>query len=183
MRTRLTLTFAALVVASCAETVGAINPRPNVELAHREQRLGLALGPTVLDRFTVGEPPGALEVTQWHETLRRGFRHAFDGAFRLTGGKDPADLTLVLVEMMPEYGYLAPRGAFVQVRYKVRLLDRQGQVVRGTAGTADSKRAGMRYQTPELVASALESMYEQIAQEFFAAGPTSAPAPAAPAAQ
>lgn len=65
-----------------------------------------------------------------------------------------------------------------QIRYKARLLDGQGQVLRRSAGTVSSKKSITENRAATTAATdAVESLYEKISHDFF----SDAPAPAAEA--
>ena len=77
------------------------------------------------------------------------------------------------VELAPAavsvYGVVA---ATVHVRYKARLLDAQGNVLKRSARTVTSKRAtNDRNGMTELAADAVASMYETMAADFFGESP------------
>ena len=109
----------------------------------------------------------------WRTTLERGFRGAFASAFSLSD--QPADLTLVVAEAELRFAPTSfarngrPISAEAQVRYKARLVDRQGAVLRRSAGTLASKRsASSPDDATPVAAEAVESMYERLAGELFA---------------
>src|SRR5438128_4895650 len=115
----------------------------------------------------------AIPVQGWRTTLDRGFRGAFSGAFTLA--EETADLTLIIAEAELRFAPTSfardgrPISAEAQVRYKARLVDRAGAVLRRSAGTMGSKRsASSPDQATPIAAEAVESMYERIAGELFA---------------
>ena len=65
-------------------------------------------------------------------------------------------------------GYGQAAAAEAHVRYKARLVDSAGNVVRRSSGTVPSKRSTGDHNEYTLVAkSAVETMYERIASELF----------------
>ena len=108
----------------------------------------------------------------WRTTLERGFRSAFADAFDLS---DPAaELTLVIAEAEPSFSGTSYNthgrvtSAEAQVRYKARLVDRQGTVLRRSVATVASKKsASATEEVTSVVAGAVETMYERIARDVF----------------
>jgi hypothetical protein len=151
------------------------HPRPNVDLPPSKQSLRLDFGPEVLDAFKAPSRGGVreTEVTEWRTTLARGFQGAFDASAPLVWGGGPADRVLQIVEASLE---LAPAAVSVygvvavtaHVRYKARLLDAQGNVLRRSTRTVSSKRATTDpHGTTTVAADAVASMFEAMAQDLF----------------
>jgi lipopolysaccharide assembly LptE-like protein len=183
MRNASALVLAMLVIASCGTSkevlkVGAGNPRPNVDLPKSDKSLGLQLEAGIQDAFSTEEsgPIPPIPVDGWRTTLERGFRSAFADSFALSDR--PSELTLVIAEATPSFvgtsyeRFGRPVSAEVQVRYKARLVDRQGTVLRRSAATVASKRsASAAQEAASVAAGAVESMYERIARDFFEENP------------
>jgi hypothetical protein len=164
-----------LLATGCAPHVNVGNPRPNVDLPRSETSLALELDAAIPDTFKAtsgGSSAPSTPVKEWRTTLERGFQNSFGPAFKTDGGKD---LVLHLVEVVLE---VAPTtevdaagsavGSEAQIRYKARLVDAQGNVVRRSVGTVSSKRPVARSVDATRVAeSAVESMYEKIAEDLF----------------
>jgi hypothetical protein len=169
----LLLFAAALTAAACATPkVEAGNPRPNVDLPRSARTLRLQLEPEVRDAFSTELSGVAIPVSGWRSTLETGFRNAFSGAFTLSA--KPADLTVLVAEAELSFNATSfarngrPISAEAQVRYKARLLDPQGGVVRRSAATVASKKsASAPDEATPVAAGAVESMYENIARELF----------------
>ncbi|WP_164017803.1 LPS assembly lipoprotein LptE [Pyxidicoccus trucidator] len=164
---------AVLFATGCTLSVAAGDPRPNIDLPESQASLALELDPSVRDVFQVPARSGVVptNVEAWRTTLDRGFKNGFRSAFRTDGGKE---LVLQIVEAELE---LAPTAvnevggaaaAEAQVRYKARLVDAQGNVLRRSTGTVASKRSTSQPGEITLIAeSAVESMYEKIAEDLF----------------
>lgn len=164
---------AVLLATGCTLSVAAGDPRPNVDLPESQASLALEMDPSVRDVFQVPGRSGinATNVEAWRTTLERGFKNGFRSAFKTDGGKDlvlqivEAELELAPTAVTSSGGAVA---AEAQVRYKARLVDAQGNVVRRSTGTVTSKRSTSRGAEISLIAeSAVETMYEKIAQDIF----------------
>jgi hypothetical protein len=150
------------------------SPKPNIDLPERNLALGLALDEQVKDAFKVAPRSGLpeTEVTAWRTTLEKGFHNGLGTAFHT---KEPkAELTLQLVEAELEFvpsavdAYGRAAAAEAHIRYKARLLDASGNVLRRSSGTVPSKRSTGDHNEYTLVAkSAVETMYERISSELF----------------
>lgn len=160
---------ALLLVSGCTVYVKRGAPRPNIDLAERQATLGLVLESAVRDHFVVSnEAAHDLDVDQWRGTLEDGFRVGFGSAFRLDA--TPADLKLQVLEAELTFAVTDAVMSVVQaqIRYKARLVDAQGQVLKRSSGTVTSKRsAGIYREATVLAANAVESLYEQISADFF----------------
>lgn len=174
----LAMVLSSLLLASgCTLSVAQGNPRPNIDLPESKAGLKLVMDESVRNTFEVPGRGGINkgEVEQWRETLARGFQNGFGTAFQTNA--DPSELTLQLSEVELEFAptAVASHGGAVaaeaQIRYKARLVDAQGNVVRRSNGTVASKRSTGRADEVTLIAeSAVESMYEKIAMDLFGDG-------------
>ncbi|MCY1017397.1 hypothetical protein [Pyxidicoccus sp. MSG2] len=162
-----------LLATGCTFSVAAGDPRPNIDLPESQASLALEMDPSVRDVFHVPSRSGVAptNVEAWRTTLERGFKNGFRSAFKTDGGKDlvlhivEAELELVPAEVQDNGGVVSTEA---QVRYKARLVDAQGNVVRRSTGTVSSKRSTSRPKETTLIAeSAVETMYEKIAQDIF----------------
>lgn len=166
------------LLGGCSNTVSVIkgSPRPNINMAGSQQTLALQLGPAVQDSWT---QPGTntmagFKVVDWKATLGQGFKAGFSSSFPVVEG--PAELALVLEEaeltFVPAAVAADGNTAAVraQVRYKANLVDAAGAVLKRTAGTVESKRStSARGESTAVAASAVESMFEALAKELWAA--------------
>lgn len=176
------------LATGCAFEIHAMNPRPNVNLPTSNQTLALRIGSSIPDTFVT---PTANNVwggrfDGFHTSLERGFRGAFGESFK-TAELESADLILAIAELEPTFvptavavnGYgavMGPAAATAELRYKVNLLDRRGSVLGRASGTIRGKRSfldrgGAQYS----VQSALEELFEKVAQELLANGAARAP--------
>ena len=136
MRTA-TLIVLALAAGCATPKVEAGSPRPNVDLPKSERSLRLQLEAAVRDEYGSELYGATIPVSGWRSTLERGFQSAFAGAFKLSDKN--ADLTVVVAEAELVFAGTAytrtgkPVSAEAQVRYKARLLDENGTVVRRSA--------------------------------------------------
>jgi len=161
-------------IATPVARVARSSPKPNIDLPERNLALGLTLDEQVKDAFKVPRRSGIpeTEVTAWRTTLERGFHNGLGTFFRTK--EEKSELTLQLVEVDLEFvpsavnGYGQAAAAEAHVRYKARLLDAVGNVVRRSSGTVTSKRSTGDHNEFTLVAlSAVETMYERIASDLF----------------
>lgn len=162
----------ALLSTGCAVGIHAGNPRPNVDVPESASSLALELDPAVRDTFqTSGDSGIPLDVQAWRTTLERGFTNSFGSAVKTDGEKAlvlqlvEADLVLV-PSVLPSITGTVAAGA--EVRYKARLVDAQGNVVRRSVGTVASRRSTTNHsEVMRVVDSAVEGMYEKIAEDLF----------------
>lgn len=159
----LLIVLAVVCVTGCSSVhrVGSVSAKPNINLKKSGQSLALKLGPSVQDAFTAPAESGngPYEVTAWTTSLTTAFAVAFEQAFTMA---HDADLTLEVqeAELKPAAGNKA------QIRYKAQLVDKTGKQVALTSGTAVSKATcGGNDCAP---ASAIETMYEELASVLFA---------------
>jgi hypothetical protein len=166
-------------------------PRPTVSLCETSvlpvcPPLALVVAPSIPDSYE--KPPKhpiyAIRVEHWHATLEAAHRNTFAPYFRVTGPRDPLGLAIELLEvdfeLVPTATFLASKvtGVRTQLRYKARLVDGRGEVLATSAASVSSKESiDDPERTTDNVASALESMYEQIARDLF---PKVVISPAAP---
>lgn len=162
-----------LLCAGCTVTVAQLNPSPNLDLAPTTQSLSLQMEKSVQDSLVVSFTPTAhMEVNDWRYSLEKGFTNAFKSSYAL--GKGPSEWTLQLVEVNPDlvFGSVSNDSgkATGQIRYKARLLDAQGNIVKRLTGTARGHKDALSQETISLaLQSAVEAMYEEIAANFFGA--------------
>jgi hypothetical protein len=158
------------LLAACAISVHGAHPRPNIDLARSAHALSLQLDAAVPQDI---EGTGA-EVVGWRQTLSNGFHSGFAPFFDVSGRRN--DLTLVIVEAWPQimptelnrFGGIATAEA--RVRYKARLVDASGNVVKRCTGTARGmtpffSQATIGGDATDAIASGVAAMYEQIAKE------------------
>ncbi|MFY0526561.1 hypothetical protein ACN28I_26605 [Archangium gephyra] len=161
-----------LLCTGCTVTVAQLNPSPNLDMAPTSQSLSLKLEDSVRDSLAVDIGPGRLEVNEWRHSLERGFTNAFTNSYAL--GNGTTELTLQLLEAGPDLLLGSAGGenskAIGQIRYKARLLDAQGNIVKRLTGTAIGRKEALnRDGIPLALQSAVETMYEEIAVGFFGA--------------
>ena len=176
---RATMTFLGVLlslgcVAAPVARIARSSPKPNIDLPERNLALGLTLDEGVKDAFKVPPRSGIpeTEVTAWRATLEKGFQNGLGKAFRTQEPK--SELTLQIVEAELEFvpsavnGYGQAAAAEAHLRYKARLVDAAGNVVRRSSGTVTSKRStGVTTEFTLVARSAVETMYERIASELF----------------
>lgn len=163
-----------LLCSGCTVTVAQLNPSPNLDLAPTSQSLSLQMDQAVLDSVVVSFGSTAqMEVNDWRSSLEKGFINAFKSSYAL-GKEGPSELTLQLVEVNPDlvFGSVSNDSgkATGQIRYKARLLDAQGNILKRLTGTALGHKDALSRETlPLALQSAVETMYEEIAANFFGA--------------
>ncbi|MFY0572725.1 hypothetical protein ACN28E_54090 [Archangium lansingense] len=163
-----------LLCTGCTVTVAQLNPSPNLDLPPTSQSLSLKLEDAVSDSLVVPVGPAyaQMEVNDWRHSLERGFTNAFKNSHSL--GNGPTELTLQLLEVHPGLILGSAGGenskATGQLRYKARLLDANGNIVKRLTGTAIGHKDALgRRDIPLAIQSAVETMYEEIAASFFGA--------------
>ncbi|MFL5357722.1 hypothetical protein [Archangium sp.] len=161
-----------VLCTGCTLTVAQLNPSPNLDLAPTAQSLSLAMEEAVRDSLVVPFGPARMEVNDWRHSLERGFTNAFKSSYAL--GTGPTELTLQLLEVNPDLVFGSAGGDYSkatgQIRYKARLVDARGHIVKRLTGTAiGHKDALSRDSIPLALQSAVETMYEEIAANFFGA--------------
>lgn len=169
---RLLLPLLLVCTPGCVLRVAELNPSPNLDLAPTSQNLSLKMEAEVRDSPVIAIGAGRVEVTDWRHSLERGFTNAFKGSYSLGAGS--TGLTLQLLEVEPDLVFGSAGGdnskATGQIRYKARLLDEKGDIVKRLTGTAiGHKEALSRDSVPLAIQSAVETMYEEIAASFFGA--------------
>ncbi|MGZ3459034.1 MAG: hypothetical protein ACXU86_11085 [Archangium sp.] len=170
-----------LLCTGCTVTVAQLNPTPNLDIAPTTQSLSLKLEDAVRDSSVVPYGAWQLEVNNWRHSLERGFTNAFQNSHHL--GNGPAELTLQLLEVEPTLVFGSAGGdnskVIGQLRYKARLLDAKGNIVKRLTGTAVGHKQALAMGELSLaVQSAVETMYEQIGASFFGAAVSGVTPPA-----
>ena len=163
-----------MFLSSCAFHVAATNPRPNFALPRSQGSIKLVFAYGVEDKFSLPTQNNIMggDVEGWRATLENGFKNGFADSFRVVGSSESADYTLTLNDALPELvpTAVAANGAVVggtaQLRYKASLVGQSGE--RRSAGTVAAKKTTTRRdEIGNVMASSVETMYEQIAKEMF----------------
>jgi hypothetical protein len=189
----LKLVTLSAALGGCTLSVTASQPRPNIALSARAEKLTLQLKDNVRDTYQVPAQQGIkpINVNDWHVSLRAGFDAAFKNSFQGSGDQlvlsiERADLVLtpsaVGVQSMRtrrvsrrsrvqrttvQSGVTAVRA---QVTYRAQLLDKNGKVIGMSAATAESKGSttvASEEEMTRLSGDAIETMYEMIAADLF----------------
>ena len=157
--------------------VAKLDPRPNVVFAQPSPKsLVLRLAPDVAKDFGIHDKEtdtDVLEVHEWRDTLAGGFTNAFAGQFKSLPAGATADLVLEIRRAEVAIATTAVGGRSrnaiaVQVTYQARLLDGAGAVVKVAAATVASKHStDERAEVPDLVKSAVETMFEDLSAKLF----------------
>jgi hypothetical protein len=161
--------LAAMMMPACAANVVQLQPTPNVLLARSTQTLALHIAPEIQESFAnpVDRGPPALQtlnVSQWRETLTNGFHSSIGRYF--VPATNTGDLTLVVELAVPTLVAL-PEGTFnAQVRFQAELVAADRRIVKTWSDTVTSRRIGIEHDASDLVRSAVEAMYEEIANGF-----------------
>ena len=155
--------------------VDLLEPRPNLALVNdRERTLSLSLGPGISDQFSVPahDRIPSTTVRSWQETLTNGFRAAFKPYFTVAS---PSELVVAIDRADIDWAPLGVSGKGIvtavqaQITYKARLLDSRRNTIAAAASTATSKSPAIDYDGLErCLTSAVETMYEDMAQQLFA---------------
>jgi hypothetical protein len=187
----LSLTLVAACLSGCV-TYGLLqetSASPKVNIDRHQESLALEIDPSIPNEFLIPEGPRTREVrvSSWRNSLQNGFRRGYGPFFPLVD-RDSA-LTIRIIRAEPSLGMTGVRQGPTTVSttrignstrasatssvmptfgctivYQAQLVDAQGTVVRKDYAEASSKApGGIR----EMCTGALESMYEQIAIQFF----------------
>lgn len=160
------------LLGGCTLSISAVRPDPTVDLPASRTSLALAFGPRVRDRFAISIQRGVftIEVDSFHQTLASGFQAMVRASFA-PATPDGADATLLLddasVEEVPGY-----RTVSFVVRYRARVVDRAGRVLRRSFGSVES-RGGLTWTNEgpgspsSLLGSTIAAMFEKIAADCF----------------
>ena len=169
--------FAVAGLTGCVPLeVAKLDPRPNVAFVQASPKsLVLRMAPDVAKDFSIHDKEtdlDLLEVHQWRDTLAGGFTNAFAGQFKSLQKGDTADLVLeirraqVTIAPAPSSGQRSTIA--IQLTYQARLLNGDGAVMKVAAATVASKRStDERAEVPELVKSAVETMFEDLSTKLF----------------
>jgi hypothetical protein len=166
--------------------MGEIHPIPNVDVNPMKEPIFFEIDKAVQDTFW--EYPSELkplEFSNWRASLRNGFNSAFK-EFNIVKTKDEAQLIFRIIKAKPARTLVSLTQSEVplfplrvtetvktvvvsgQITYNVRLLTVQGEILKRSTGTVNSKKRGTtKPDTNPIFASAIESMYEAIADDFF----------------
>lgn len=198
MRYGLVLGFLAVFASGCVIVVQEASPRPNVDVDPVAEPLVLVMDPSIKDRYDVPAQAAiaAVEVSSWRKTLQAGYDASLASASG--SGSGVLEVRLMRADLSFSSAAVTAEGTAVAARahvtYQARLVDASGQTIRKSIGTAVAKTAvTSKYEATANAASAVESMYELIAADFFgtplptaaagtppAQGTSSVPPPAVP---
>ena len=176
------LTLSALLSA-CATGVVAREPFPILPPAAASLSARLEISPRVKSGFYAQCPDAlylsdeetpTLRIKGWQLTLMKGFYNGFAGARVEAQGAPSRSLRLEIARADLEF-VEAGRNAYdrvtsvqAAVHYQIQLVDASGAVLRRSEGTALSRRSsGELADVPDLIASAVEVMYESAARALF----------------
>jgi hypothetical protein len=168
------LMIGVVLLSSCTVMLGEVSPAPNVLLPRSAHTLALRLTPEVKDAFEVIDehPSLTMDVTRWRTTLETGFRHGYTQYFAPLPPGAKSDFTLVVLRADPSLVDASGRGAYggpranAEVRFQAELIDAHERVLKTWGDTALARRAansGISEELNATVASAIEAMYEEIA--------------------
>lgn len=173
-----TCLLSLFLITGCASLkVEKMNPYPNLNIASSDKILGLELSPNIQNNFEIPAKGGikSASVAGWRDSLQNGFNNGFSDVYKLGSSASDSDLILKLTRADIEFAPSAvradgtPVAIHVQILYKASLVDNTtGETVKRAADTVVSKRSITRAgDTTEAVKSAVETMYEIIAAQFF----------------
>jgi hypothetical protein len=161
----------ALSSGGCTETFQSARPMPKIELVEKQESLRLELADTIADEAEIksglhhGEP-APLRLLGWRSTLAEGYLGGLGRVFR--GGApgrtlriEEAALKFLPVETTHVHGV---------IRFRARLLDASGVEGGSSSGFVTSRTLSVRGDLANMAssaASAVEAMYEAIAQDLF----------------
>ena len=165
----------SLVACSSTVVLEQVAPEPNINQDHGSTTISLRIEKGVRDTYVQDGTPSMIgvEVRDWHKSLRSAFRHSFRRSIPTMGNHPDLTIRLLKAEfsIVPAAVTSGGQAAAVRgsIRYQANLVARDGTVVRRIANTAFSKRGfSERAQVSVAAADAIETMFEEIAAEFFA---------------
>jgi hypothetical protein len=177
MRTlRQLLLISITFFTACSTTLELreVTPEPNINLDYGGQTISLRIDKKVRDTFSYHSSPSmvGLEVCDWHKSIRNAFRHSFRRSIPTIGNAPDLVIQLLKADFTLAPAAVTERGQSVAIRgtikFQANLVDRVGKTIGRAAGTALSKRAFTeRAQVDAAAADAIETMFEQVALEFF----------------
>jgi len=168
----------AIILSSCVLKVSVVNPSPNVDVPIVGGGLFLDLDDNILNEMTIkrsGLKP--MKITEWRTSLTHGFNNAFD-EFQIVSSINDANYKIFIIKAEPFYeisegaydawGSRVGGSIIVQIEYQARMIDSDGNIIKRSTSTVSSKRSTSSVnEVPLLAESAIESMFEKIAQDFF----------------
>jgi hypothetical protein len=176
-------TLLATIPSYCALKITALNPKPNLALKSSNEKIFILIDKNVEDSYMIPKQGGIKKtnVTDWHTSLINGFKNGFSDFFIIVDDASEADLILKLSKAEIEW---APAGTRTvvsggssstvvshvrsQVTFNAQLVNKNGDILKQCANTVVSKKVAFkRKDINPNAASALESMYEYIANDFF----------------
>jgi hypothetical protein len=167
--------------------VTALNPKPNLALKNSKEKIYFLIDKNVEDNYVVPKQSGITKtnVSEWHTSLINGFKNGFSDFFTIVNDLSEADFILKISKADFEWtpaatrtnvsgssGYVSSTTSVssirAQVTFKAQLVNKNGDIVKQCANTVIAKKvaSGFKDVNPT-VASALESMYEYIGNDFF----------------
>jgi hypothetical protein len=162
MTNRLLLAIVLLLplIGACGITLGAVAPRPTINLGVSNQRLALALAPRITDAFDVPCANGncTVHVTGFRTSLEAGFAASIERYYAPAG--DNADLTLRFESVSIEF----PSGSPLILHFSAQLDDREGRTIGRSFGTL---RPSREVDLEDTLSQALEMMFEKVAADCF----------------
>jgi hypothetical protein len=151
--------------------IGQMNPKPNFDLPSTQKTISLSFGPKVQDEFeTRQDGIGVIKFSNWKNSLQQGFKNGFEDYLTIAESGE-SDYVLKILQTEPEFVTAARTAdnyivsAVMQITYKAELyyLDNKiassAHTVRAKSSTANRDKAF------ENAKSAIESMYEVIADD------------------
>jgi hypothetical protein len=172
---KIILVIAAIFLTACMSlNVSQFAASPNVDLDPKEGPFKLELTADVKDQYEVPSKNGVrgFEVANWRNSLGSGFDSAFGKHNSAGNAKNSKTIQIIKAEMDLSPAAVTAAGgvaaAQATVTYQARLVAANGTVMKRSTGTVAAKAATTSpSQTTESAKSAVESMYEKIAEDFF----------------
>jgi len=166
--------LSVLFMTGCSISVDPVQPKPNVSLADGTT-FQLEIVDSIQDTYTLPSKNGlkSVNVVGWHSSLQQGFDNSFglnkaqSNILKVVLGR--ADLEFEpTAYLVNGYGdNLGAAGAQAQITYAAKLVSLDGKTIKSSNKTAVAKKTFSSSNASESVQSAIESMYELIANDFF----------------
>jgi hypothetical protein len=164
---------AALGLAACSFSLGAMNPSPNVLLLKSTKAIALRFSPEVPESFSLHRDDSgpSIDVSEWHESLGHAFKNGFAPFFVSASGNGPSDLTLVIVHAEPAMVSTPDGGREMALRYQAELIDAHDQEIKAWADTVHRPVVvGSGFANADVykesVSNAVAGMFEKIAKDL-----------------
>jgi len=176
MRSLLVILSVILFLQGCSLKVMQMDPKPNISINESDKSIALVLNDRIEDMYVIPENRGIkkADVEGWRNSLRAGFENAFGDYYEVKKDENEADLILILKRAEIEFSptsvstNVGVTSLETHLTFNAQLKGGDGKTVGRLAKTANSKGSITDPDhVTDNVESAIESMYELIAEDMF----------------